>query len=903
MTSDAIGHYHVREKLGAGGMGEVYRATDSRLNRDVAIKVLPETLATDRERMARFQREAQVLAALSHPSIASIFGIEESGGRLALVMELVEGEDLSARLARGAVPVDEALRFALAIAEGLEAAHERGVIHRDLKPANIKLTPDGRVKILDFGLAKALEGSPAATASDAGQSPTLSLAATQAGLILGTAAYMSPEQASGRVADKRADVWSFGVVLFEMLTGRRLFEGETVSHTLADVLRADIDWGLLPPRTPAGVIRLLRRCLERDVKRRLRDIGEARILIEEQLAGSASAPAAHAAGATAPATPSWRRALPWALAAAAIVAAASVSWLRPTEAAATRMHFDVKIADERLWTQLGSSLELSPDGTRIIYVTDTALFIRPLDQLDGTRLADGERGASAPYHPFFSPDGQWIGFVTAAELRKLPVSGGTPLTLSKVSRSRGATWAADDTIIIAPSPDSGLFRVSAAGGEPQPITTLDAERKEVTHRWPQILPGGKAVVFTSHTQTVGNFNDASIEVVVLATGERKVVHSGGSYARYVPSGHLVYANRGTLFAVPFDADRLEITGNPAPVVQNVTTSDDEGTAQFAFSSTGVMAYVRGGPLIPSYPIAWVERDGRTSRLLDEDGAYANPRLSPDGKRLSLTVLRDGNWDIWVYDLEREVSTRLTFDEGSDTEQIWSPDGRELIFSSTRDGADSLYRKPADGSGEEVQIGKIATPMWASSWSPDGRQVLYTTTSPNFDVGVLTLGDDPSPAMVVNSSFGETDAVLSPDGRWVAYTSNESGRGEIYVRPFPSGGGRWQISDAGGGYPRWSGDGRELYYRSDDGLMAASIEAVGDSLRTGRPRPLFTGSFRGGTGGIAIAGSTFADYDVTRDGKRFVMFPQGVATGEERAGLVTLIAPWFDELKRAFAGGR
>ncbi len=905
MTSGSIGHYHVREKLGAGGMGEVYRATDSKLNRDVAIKVLPDALATDRERMARFQREAQVLAALSHPSIASIFGIEESGGRLALVMELVEGEDLSQRLARGAVPVDEALRFALAIAEGLEAAHERGVIHRDLKPANIKLTPDGRVKILDFGLAKALEGSPAAAASDAGQSPTLSLAATQAGLILGTAAYMSPEQASGRVADKRADVWSFGVVLFEMLTGSRLFEGETVSHTLADVLRAEIDWSLLPPKTPPGVVRLLRRCLERDVKRRLRDIGEARILIEEQIAGAASAPAAAVAPGAVPPASGFRRTLPWAITAASLVAAAAASlpWLLATPPDVTRVHFDVKIAEDRLWTELGSALEISPDGTRMIYVTDSSLFVRPLDQLDGTRLAEGAPGSTSPYHPFFSPDGQWIGYVTTAELRKIPVSGGTPLTLSKVSRSRGATWAPDDTIIFAPSPDTGLFRVSAAGGEPQPLTTLDAARNEATHRWPQVLPGGKAVIFTVHTQTVGSFNDASIEAAVLATGERKVVLSGGSYGRYVPSGHLVYANQGTLFAVPFDADRLEITGNPAPVVQDVSTGDDEGTAQFSFSSTGVLAYVRGGPVIPAYPISWVERDGRTSKLLDIEGAYANPRLSPDGTRLSLTVLRDGNWDVWVYDLEREVSTRLTFDEGSDTEQIWSPDGRELIFSSTRAGADSLYKKLADGSGEEVQVAKMATPMWPSSWSPDGRQVLFTTTSPNFDVGVVTLGGDEAPAMVVNSSFGEIDGVFSPDGRWIAYTSNESGRSEIYIRSFPSGGGRWQVSDAGGGYARWSGDGRELYYRTNDGLMAASIEATGDSLRTGRPRPLFTGAFRGGIGGIGIAGSTFADYDVTRDGRRFVMFPQGATTGEERSGLVTLVAPWFDELRRAFAGGR
>jgi serine/threonine-protein kinase len=914
MAGDTLGHYRMRDKLGAGGMGEVYRATDSRLNRDVAIKVLPEAFANDPDRMARFQREAQVLASLSHPSIASIFGLEEDGGRRALVMELVEGEDLSARLARGPIPPEEALLLALPIAEGLEAAHERGIIHRDLKPANIKLTPDGRVKILDFGLAKALEGSPAAAATAAAsQSPTLSLAATQAGIILGTAAYMSPEQASGTVADKRADVWSFGVVLFEMLSGRRLFDGETVSHTLADVLRADIDWSRLPAATPPAIVRLLRRCLERDVKRRLRDIGEARIAIEEHVAASGSSLAA-AALAPPPVAgqPPARRsiALPWAIAAAAVlVAAASLGvWLGGAPAPnAPRMHVDVKLTDDPLWTELGSAVVLSPDGTRLAYVVGTEsrrqLVIRPLGQLNGSVVAEGTVGETAPYNPFFSPDGEWIAYVTSTELRKVPISGGTPMTLCPVNRSRGGTWTPDDTIVFAAGPDGGLFQIPATGGAPKPLTTLDADRKEATHRWPHALPDGRAVIFTSHTQSLGSFDDATIEALVLATGERRIVHTGGSYARYVPSGHIVYVNKGTLFAAPFDAGRLEVTGNPAPVVQNITTADAEGSAQYSFSSAGLLAYVRGGPLVPRYPIAWVDRDGRTSKLLDEEGTYANPRLSPDGRRLSLTVLRDGNWDIFVYDLDRDVSTRLTFDEGADTEQIWSPDSQELIFSSSRDGADSLYRKPSDGSRAEVQAGKMSTSMWATSWSPDGRQVTFVTAIPNFDVGVLTLEADEQPEMVLNSPFGESDGAFSPDGRWLAYSSNESGQQEVYVRPYPSGGGRWQISSNGGAYPRWAGTGRELFYRSESGIMAVSIEAAGDGLRTGRARQLFSGSFRGGVGGVAIAGNTFADYDVTPDGQRFIMFPLGTAAGEVRAGLATFVSSWFDELRDTFAPRR
>jgi serine/threonine protein kinase/Tol biopolymer transport system component len=906
MTGESIAHYRVGAKLGAGGMGEVYRATDTKLNRDVAVKVLPEAFASDRERMGRFQREAQVLASLSHPAIASIFGLEESAGRRALVMELVEGEDLSMRIARGPIPREEALRYALAIAEGLESAHERGVIHRDLKPANIKITPDGRVKILDFGLAKALEGSPAAT-SDPSQSPTLSLAATQAGIILGTAAYMSPEQASGRVADKRADVWSFGVVLFEMLTGRRLFEGETVSHTLADVLRADIDWARLPADTPGAIKRLLSRCLERDPKRRLRDIGEARIAIEEQLAGltssSASTAAAPSVSSALPAPRSSSR-IPWAIAAAALVAAAAVSvlWLTAgSDGPVTRLHADVKIHDVPLWTQIGSSIELSPDGSRVAYVTDSALMIRPLDQLTATTLLEGARGISAPYHPFFSPDGEWIAYVTTSELMKVPVSGGTPMRLCAVDRSRGGTWTPDGTIVFAPSPNTGLFRVPATGGDPQPLTTLDAAAGEATHRWPQVLPGGQAILFTTHTQITGNFDDAAIDVVRLDTGERKRVLSGGSFGRYVPSGHLVYVNRGTLFAVPFDLGRLETTGNPAPVVQNVTSNVEEGAAQFTFATTGLMAYVRGGPLIPRYPIVWVDRDGRTSRLLDEEGTYANPRLSPDGTQLSLTVLRDGNWDIWVYDLAREVSTRLTFDEGSDTEQLWSPDGRSLIYSSTREGADSLFRKSADGSGEAEQVGKFQNPMWGSSWSVDGSYVLFTTTNPSLDVGILELGQEPK--LLLSTPFSEVDAAISPDGRWIAYSSDESGRTEVYVRSFEEGGGRWQISDSGGGYARWSGDGRELFYRTDDGVMVASIESAGDGLRTSRPRQLFAGAFRGGVGGTTVGGSTFADYEVSRDGQRFVMFPVAATTEESRAGLITLVSPWFEDLKNTFAPRR
>jgi serine/threonine-protein kinase len=917
MIGERIGSYTVVEKLGEGGMGVVYRATDSRLHRDVALKFIPEALARDPQIMGRFEREAQVLASLNHPNIASIYGIEESGGQRALVMELVAGEELAARIDRGQLPLEETLRIALAIAEALEAAHDKGVIHRDLKPANIKLAARGDtsggplVKILDFGLAKALQGDQASmSGADLTRSPTLSVAATQAGMILGTAGYMSPEQARALPADRRADIWSFGVILYEMLAGRRAFAGETVADTLAKVIEREPEWPALPATTPAAIKGLLERCLVKNPRQRLQAIGDARLVLEETIA-SLARPQSTVAPAPASVEPtrtstgrSLGRILPWAVAGAALAVAALAIFggfgLRSVDRVVPPMQVEIAVGAAILDLGLGSSVALTPDGTRLVYVegndVSRKLLVRPLDRLTPTLLNSGDSGSTAPYHPFLSPDGEWIGFVTATELRKIQITGGTPMKLCAAARSRGATWLPDDTIVFAPSPNTGLFRIPAAGGEPQPLTQLDTAKNEATHRWPQVLPDGKHVLFTSHTLQ-SPFDTANLEVVNVETGERKEVYRGGTYGRYVPTGHLVFLNGNTLFAARFDLGKLELRASPVPVLQEVAVSLSEGGAQYAFSNNGVLAYVGGTTQVVPYPAVWVDHRGGTSQLLPEPGVYCNPQLSLQGDRLSLTVLAGDNWDVWVYDIERGVSTRLTFEKSIDSEQIWSPDGQWLIFSSDQGGPDSLYRKRSDGSGEIERLTEAKSAQWAASWSRDGRYVLYIQQGQQFDIGYLDLETRETHDFLA-TPFGDAYPDLSPDGRWLAYASNESGAWAVYVRPFPSGNGKWQVSDAGGANPRWSGDGRRLFWRTDDGIMVADVEAAGGSFRSGKVRQLFSGPFQGGPGGLSIGGLQFNDYDVSADGERFVMFPDPQKAGRGDHAHVTLVTRWFDDLERA-----
>ena len=736
MIGKKISHYSVTEKLGAGGMGEVYRATDTKLNRDVALKILPEAFANDAQRMARFSREAQVLASLNHPNIAAIYGLEEADGIRCLVLELVEGPTLAERIAAGPLPTEEALNIAKQIAEALEAAHEKGIIHRDLKPANVKVTPEGMVKVLDFGLAKALEDDPSSI--DISESPTLSVAATQAGVILGTAAYMSPEQARGQAVDKRADIWAFGVVLYEMLTGKRTFQGETISDTLAAVLRAEVDWEAVPAGTPATIRKLLRRCLDKDRKRRLRDIGEARIAIEEYLADPAAASVLISTPAVAP-QPLWQRILPWVFGGAMTLAFLLTlwsPWVQPERTSPVRLKVEIS-PEEPLFTAQGAAVALSPDGQTLAYVAQSGgtsrLYIRPLDQLQATLLS-GTEGAR---DPFFSPDGRWVAFFTNNALKKVSVTGGTPLTLCETQINRGGTWGPDDTIVFASHITAGLSRIPATGGTPEEITTRgEGER---SHRWPHFLPNGKAVLFIALGQGAV-YDDATIEALVLRTGERKVLHEGGTYPRYLPSGstgHLVYVREATLFAAPFDPDRVEVTGQPAPVLEGVASLGipANGGAQYAFSPTGTLVYLPGAASSSVYSLVRADRSGQATPLSDDQRFYGKPRLSPDGRRVALTVGEAASWDIWVYEIERGTMSRLTFQGNSNDAPAWTPDGQRIAFSSDRDGgAVNIYWKRADGAGAAERLTTSKNPQYPSSFSPAGKRLAFHEESPALPIG-------------------------------------------------------------------------------------------------------------------------------------------------------------------------
>jgi Tol biopolymer transport system component len=879
-----IGPYVIVSALGAGGMGEVYRATDTNLGRQVALKVLPPAFANDKERMARFRREAHVLASLNHPNIATIHGIEGN----AIVMELVEGKDLA-----GPLPLDEALPIAKQIIEALEAAHEKGIVHRDLKPANIKITPQGVVKVLDFGLAKAAE-DPALT--DPSNSPTLSIAGTQSGVIMGTAGYMSPEQASGRSVDRRADIWSFGVVLFEMLSGRKLFEGETIMHTLADVVRGEIDLNRLPSEVPQAIRALIKRCLERDVKRRMQWIGEARIAIEDYLANPNGGPEGPL---RAEARPTW---LLRGIAVVATLAAIAgwFGWYIATRPAPLRPLVQMNVEldpDAPIPATAAGPLAISPDGSRIVVILrgvdgKNLLYTRLLQQSKLVPLA----GTENPGFPFFSADGQWIGFVADGKLKKISADGGAAVAICDAANIRGANWGDDNNIVLAIGVRSALSRVSSAGGTPAPATKLN--QGEQTHRWPQVLPGSLVILFTAHSGP--DFDNATIEAISVKSGQRKTLVRGGYSGRYLPTGsrkgHLVYMHKDTLFAAPFDPEALALTGQAVPALENVSSYNSEG-GRFAFSATGVFLFQAGGDSQSNLKIYLADRSGAMKQLLPQAGAYSSPRFSPDGKRLAFSLSNNVGSDIWVKDMDREAPSRLSFLKGANDSPVWTPDGKNIVFRSTGHDLSGLYWISADGAGEAQRLMDGKSGPTADSFSPDGKRLSFASgNSGSLDLFTALVEGDArhpklgKPELFLGTTYGEFASSFSPDGRWLAYTSNESGAFEVYVRPFPGPGGRRQISSGGGIYPSWSKDERELFFRGlDYRIMVAGYSASGDSFIPGKPQawPVLTINLSGIGRGFHVA----------PDGKHAaVILPEG---GDKQKPIkhLTLLLNFFDELQR------
>jgi serine/threonine-protein kinase len=891
VSGTRLGPYEVTAKLGQGGMGEVFQAEDTRLRRAVALKVLPTAFANDPVSLARFEREAKFLASLNHPNIAQIYGLEGAApspenpaGVCAIAMELVEGPTLAERLAHGPIALDEALTIGWQIADALDAAHDKGIVHRDLKPANIKLAPDRRVKVLDFGIARSI---------DPGGDVTRTL--TSVDTIAGTPAYMSPEQVEGRPIDKRTDIWAFGVVLYEMLAGVRLFGGETMAATFRAVLTKEPDWTAIPPE----VRPLLRRCLERDPRHRLRDIGDARLLVAERISAVRRLPPPR---------------LPWILASVATAGMIAAVALVPSQTSWDRplMKLDVDLAASSARNPLVPAV-VSPDGTHIAFPVAGSdgraiLAVRRLDQSASTQLA----GTQEADQPFFSPDGRWLGFFAGGKLKKVSISGGTPVELCDASIARGGSWGDDGSIVAALSNGTGLSRIPSAGGGPQPITTTGPG--DPTHRWPQILPGARAVLFTGRTPSINIYEDASVEAVVLETGERKTLWRGGYFGRFLPTkgtrGHLAFISRGVLFAVPFDAQRLQIEGTPVPVIQDVGSDPGSAAGRFAFSDTGILLYRTGiGTL--SWSVAELDGAGNTTPVIEAPGLYYSPRFSPDGRRLAVGIDTGTGPDLYVHDQQRGRMTRLTFSGGINADAVWSPDGTHIAYRARAERGMLIASVRADGGGEPVRLlarGTTIGDLSADSFAPDGRHFMYSEIDPDGrgDVWVLPLDrSDPdhpkagAPVPILQTPFNEHRPAFSPDGRWVAYSSDESGRHEVYVRAFEellSGRqGRWQVSVEGGVKPMWSNDRRALFFVGFDGrIMRVEYGVTGRVFVPGKPEVWSQ---------TRLFDVGFTNLDLSPDGERFAILLEPPGTAPPAAVHVTFLLNFFDELRRRDAGTR
>ena len=889
-----LAHYEISTLLGKGGMGEVWRARDTKLGREVAIKTLPEEFSKDADRLARFEREAKLLASLNHPNIAAIYGLEQHEGTRFLVLELVEGPTLGDRIKQGAIPVKESLELALQTAEALEAAHEKGVIHRDLKPDNIKVTPDGKVKVLDFGLAKAFAGD--GTDVSVSNSPTLSMAATEAGIILGTAAYMSPEQASGEATDKRADIWSFGVVLFEMLTGRQVFTGKNVSRILAAVLNSEPEWNSLPANLHPRVRMLLERSLEKEAKDRVSGISDARVEVQKVLAdpdGVLLQQSADRGG---------RRAFfSWVVGSVLVTAilAGLAGWMlrpAPEPDLVTRFSYEL-LETQELQVPSTSLVAFSPDGSQFVYNTVEGLYVRSANEFDARLILGADVNVR---NPVFSPNGEWLVYYTGIgdELKKIAVSGGAPVVLCDASVPFGMSWSNDDTIVFG-QPE-GIMVVSANGGTPQLIVSAQEEEQVDS---PQLLPGGEWVLFSlATTDGFNRWEEAQIIVQSLESGERKIVLEGGGDARYVPTGHLVYVLGDDLFAIPFDLETLEVAGGPVPIVQGVARASaratQTGTGHFSFSEQGSLVYLQSAVSTSSNGVlALVDWNGVVEQLNVPEGQYRSPRLSPDGRQLAAEIIGDeGQSDIWIYDLSMESEIRVLTQEGNNTRPVWTPNSQSVTFASDRDGDWGLYSRRADGStlAERLTTAENGAVHYPESWSRDGNTLTFAAITDEWSLWKFSVDSGVSEVFYDVPSSNEFCSSFSPDGNWVAYTSTfEFG---IYIQPFPATGVIHQITQNGEACPVWAADGSELLYRRQlntglgPQLLAMEISTDG-ALTFGGQRTLpMQGS---------MMFQNYRDYDILPDGEQFVMIfpPDQTALADPTRPQINIVLNWFEELKQ------
>jgi Tol biopolymer transport system component len=902
---ERLGAYDVVSLIGAGGMGEVYLARDIQLGRNVALKVLPDMFAADTERVARLRREAQVLAALHHPNIAIIHGLEESpaDGRhvRALVLEYIEGDTLADRIASGPIAYGEALPIALEIGDALQSAHDQGIIHRDLKPSNIKVTPAGSVKVLDFGLAKlaAPAEALAGSSSSVSLSPTItSPAATTLGVILGTAAYMAPEQAKGKTANKRSDVWAFGCVLFEMLSGRRAFEGDDVSDTLASVLKGEPDWAALPADVPLPVKTLLRGCLSKDPRARVADIAAALFVLRNS--GNLLAPAPVTSPSATGRRMSWQRVGVMALLSAVVVAISGwLGWtLRPGAPPPVVTRYGITLPEGEAFSNVGRSLvAVSPDSRLIAYVSNNRVNIRPADRLDALPLQGTEgQGGLAPRGLFFSRDSQWIAFSTQTQLKKISVNDGAAQVLATFPGSEmptGASWSDDGTILYAGS--AGIWRVAENGGTPA-LLVKDDKRRFVN---PQLLPGGRAILFSTRPlNSSAGWDLADIIVRNLDDGSEQRIATGTS-ARYVPTGHVVFVVRGVVTALAFDVRTMRAFGGPIPLEEGVVESPlQNGVAHFDVTGAGTLAFVTAAVATPNRTPVWIDRQGRETPLGAEARTYLYPRLSPDESRIVFDVGNAGNRDIWVWDVKQGAMRSLTTGIEQERAPLFTHDSSHIIHTITTGGSShSLVSRSADGVGDVRTLLKVEqSPLFISSLAPDGTLLLGQGTSEGgFDVYNLSPGGDPKPRLLVRpESYNELNAEVSRDGAWLAYQTNRSGRFQVLVRPYPAMDKEIPVSTAGGTEPLWSADGTELFFRSPSGAVMRVAVKPGKEWSASAPEQLLPGE------GLRLGGTgnPLRTYDVSRDGRKFLMLKDNpTQPGTSASPQIVVVEGWLDELKR------